>query len=231
VSRAPLSAGALALGLLAGCSATVAGHAVRTPPSAVERGLPSSSELGRIFHLPIESDSIPLVGGMDAFRDEKDASSPPECSGVAHAGYRTTYQGAPVRAAARGFWTTPHGSDDRVSVVTAVVELDSPSIAQSWVAKTAAQWRHCQGVTVTERMSALSFIEYVNGVSDSDGTLTAVLSLSTQDGMMTPALVQRAFMATSRYLVDAEVFGTIGHPDASVLDVDGVARLVAGKLA
>jgi hypothetical protein len=79
----------------------------------------------------MEGDAPLEVGGMDALRDDKNASSPRECAGVTHAGYRQTYQGAPLRAAARGFSTTPQSSDDRVNVVISIVGLEAPSDAQS----------------------------------------------------------------------------------------------------
>ena len=230
MGRALLSAAVLVLSLLAGCTATVAGQAVRTPPNAVERALPNSSELGRVLGLPMESESLPQVGGIEALRDDKDASSPVECAGVTHAGYLRAYRGAPLRAVARGFWTTPQGGDDRVNVVVSVVELDSPSSARSWYVRTAAQWGQCQGVTVTERTSAVSFIQKISRISDSDGTLAAVLSVSTDNGLMTPGLNRRVFTATSQYLIDAEVFGTLSHTDAANLDASAVAHLIVSKI-
>lgn len=228
--RALLFAAVLVASLLPGCSATVTGKAVRPPASAVERALGNSSELSRVLGLAVESDALPQVGGIAALRDDKEGSSPPACAGVAHAGWHGTYVGAPLRAVARGFWATPQGSDDRVNVVISVAELDSPSSAQAWYVRTAAQWGHCQGVTVTESTSAVSFIQYISRISDSDKALAAELTVSTDNGIMTPVLNRRAFIATSQYLIDAEVFGTTRDPDASHLDASAVAHLIAGKL-
>ena len=216
--------------MLAGCSATVAGHAVRGPRNTLERALPDAPELKRVLGLPVESDSPPEYGGIEALRDDKDSSSPVECAGVTHAGYRRTYLGAPLRALARGSWITPQSSDDRVDVVISVVELDSVGSAQSWYVKTATQWDKCQGATVTESTSAVSFIQNVYRVTDSDGTLSAELSVSTDNGLMAPVVNRRAFTATSQYLIDVEVFGTLRHPDASGLDAGAVAHLVADKI-
>jgi hypothetical protein len=231
VSRAVLPVAVVACSLLAGCSTTVAGQAVRTPPNGVERALPNSSELKRALGLPMESDSLTEVAGIGPLREDKDKMSPLDCAGVTHAGYGRTYQGAPLRASARGFWTTPQDSDDRVNVVISVVELDSPASAQSWYVKTAAQWAQCRGVTVTESTSAVSFIQNIRRITDSDGTLTAELSVSTDNGLMTPQLNRRAFTATSQYLIDAEIFGTPGRPDASDLDASVIAHLTAGKFS
>jgi hypothetical protein len=231
VSRAALSVAVVACSLLAGCCATVAGHAVRGPRNALERALPDAAELKRVLGLPMEGDSPPEYGGIEALRDDKDASSPVACAGVTHSGFTVTYQGAALRALTRGSWMTPQNSDDRVNVVISVVELDSPSSAQSWYVKTAAQWDRCQGVTVTESSSAVSFIQNIRRITDSDGTLLAELSVSTDNGLIAPQQNRRAFTATSQYLVDAEVFGTLRHRDASDLDASAVARLVAEKIA
>jgi hypothetical protein len=231
VSRAVLSVAVVACSLLAGCSTSVAGRAMRTPTNAVERALPNSSELTRVLGLPMESDSVTEVGGIGALRNDKEQSSPAECAGVTHAGFGRTYQGAPLRGIARGFWTTPQDSDDRVNVVISVVELSSPSSAQSWYAKTAAQWSRCEGVTVTESTSAVSFLQNIRRVSDSGGTLLAELSVATDNGLMAPGRNRRAFIATSQYLIDAEVFGTLSSSGASDLDASAIAHLVAGKIA
>ena len=231
MSRAAFSFAVAACCLLAGCSATVVGQAVRGPRNALERALPDASELKRVLGLPLERESPPEYGGIEALRDDKDASSPVACAGVTHAGYTVTYRGAALLALIRGSWMTPQDSDDRVNVVITVVEMDSPSSAQSWYVKTAAQWGQCQGVTVTESSSAVSFIENIRRITDFDGTLVAELSVLTDNGLIAPQLNRRAFTATSQYLVDAEVFGTVRHPDVSDLDASAVARLVAEKIA
>jgi hypothetical protein len=231
VSRAPVPAAVLVFGLLAGCYATVAGQAVRGPRNTLERALPDASELKRVLGLPIASDSPPEYGRRETLTDDKDSSSPTECAGVTHAGYRRTYQGAPLLALARGSWITPQDSDDRVDVAISVVELDSAGSAQNWYVTTAAQWAKCQGVTVTESTSAVSFLQNIHRVTDSDGTLTAELSVSTDNGLMAPVENRRAFTATSQYLIDAEVFGTLRHPDSSALDAGAVAHLVADRIS
>jgi hypothetical protein len=226
VSRALLFATAVVM--IAGCSTTIEDRAVRTQADAVERALPDPSELGRVLGLPIESDAAPQVGG-GALRAD-DASSPVECAGVTHAGYRRTYLNAPLRSLARGAWTTIHGSDERVDVVISVSELDSPGSARSWYAKTSAQWIRCRGVTVTEHTNAVSLVQNISRVRDSGETLTADLSVSTDNGIMAAGLNRRAFIATSQYLVDAEIFGTLSRPDVSTLDASAVANLVVRSL-
>ena len=215
--------------MIAGCSTTIVDRAVRAPAGAVERALPDPSELGRVLGLPIESDAAPQVGGIAALRTD-DASSPMECAGVTHAGYRRTYQNAPLRSVARGLWTTIHGSDERVDVVISISELESSGSARSWYAQTSAAWLRCRGVTVTEHTNAVSLIQNISRVSDSGEKLTADLSVSTDNGIMVAGLNRRAFIATSQYLVDAEVFGTLSRPDVSTLDASAVAELVVRRL-
>jgi hypothetical protein len=230
VIRSSCCSAVLGIGLLAGCSALVAGHPVRTPVNAAERALPSSFELRRILDLPIETDSLPQVGAMDALRDDENAISPAQCAGVTHAGYRLTYYGAAVRSVARGFWATSPGNDDRVNVVVSVVELDSPRGARSWYTKTAARWAQCQGVTVTEHTNAVSFLQHIGRISDVDQTLTTELLVTTDNGIMMPGLNRRAFTASSRYLVDTEVFGTPAGSGNSRFDAGEIAHQTAAKL-
>lgn len=225
-----LPAAALLAVVLAGCSATVEGDAVRTAPSAVERALPTPVELGQALNAPMRIGSSLQVGGADVLRDDKDTVSPLDCSGVPHAGHRQTYQGAGVREAARGSWSTPDGTDVQTGVVVSVVELDSPVSARSWYAKTAAQWQKCQGVTVTQRAPAFTFIENIDHINDSEGMLTAELTLSTSGGWVTPMSGQRALTATAQYLIDVEAMDTPSRPDTGVAEAVAVARLVASKI-
>jgi hypothetical protein len=231
MSRTLLSTALLIPCLIAGCSGTVSGHAVRTPLSTAERPLPDSAELARVVGLPLERDSAPEAGGIETLKNDKGSQSPMECAGVTHAGYLSTYQGAPLRAAARGTWITPQGVDDRVNVVISVVELDSADNAQTWYRRAAAQWGQCRDITVTDHTGAVSFIQSIRQVQDSDGELTAVLSVWTDNGIMTPGVNRRAFIVTSQYFVDAEVFGILSRPDASSLDASAVARLVVNKIS
>ncbi|MBF9327946.1 MULTISPECIES: sensor domain-containing protein [Mycobacteroides] len=216
--------------VLAGCSATVEGDAVRTAPSAVERALSTPVELSQVLNAPMQVNSSLQVGGAGVLRDDKDTVSPLDCAGVPHAGHRQTYQGADVRQAARGSWKTPDGTDPQTLVTVSVVELDSPGSARSWYAKTAAQWQKCQGVTVTQRAPSFTFIEDIERTADSEGTLTAELSVSTSDGLVTPIPVQRALTTTAQYLIDVETTDTSSRPDTHVAEAVAVARLVASKI-
>lgn len=225
-----LPAAVLLVVVLAGCSTTVQGDAVRTAPNAVERALPTPVELGQVLNAPMQVDSSLQVGGADVLRDDKDTVSPLDCAGVPHAGHRQTYQGSGVHEAARGSWSTPDGTDVRTGVVVSVIELDSPGSARSWYAKTAAQWQKCQGVTVTQRADTFRFIESIDHINDSEGMLTAELTASTSGGWVTPMSGQRALTATAQYLIDVEAMDTPSRPDTGVAEAVAVARLVASKI-
>lgn len=225
-----LPAAALLVVVLAGCSTTVQGDAVRTAPNAVERALPTPVELSQVLNVPTQVNSSPQVGGADVLRDDKDTVSPLDCSGIPHAGHRQTYQGAGVRQAARESWKTPDGTDVQTLVAVSVIELDSPGSARSWYAKTAAQWQKCQGVTMVERAPAFTFIENIDHINDSEGTLTAELSVSTSGGWVTPTTGQRALTTTAQYLIDVESMDTPSRPDTGIAEAVAVARLVASKI-
>jgi hypothetical protein len=76
----------------------------------------------------------------------------------------------------------------------------------------------------------VSFLQNISRVRDSGQKLTADLSVSTDNGIMAAGLNRRAFIATSQYLVDAEIFGTLSRPDVSTLDASAVAELVVRSL-
>ncbi len=228
MSRALLSSAMLIAGLLAGCTSTLAGQPYR-PANVVERALPTAAELGKALGFRVETSTEPLLGGLDVLRDDKDALAPRDCAGITHAGYRQSYQDAPVRDTARRLWESRR---EQVSAAVSVVELDSVNSAQSWYTKSVAQWHKCRGITVTERASStLSFIQTISRVTDSDGTLTAQIAVTTNDTMISPGVNWRALTTTSRYLVDVEVFRIGNYSRSPDPDPAALAHLVVGKIA
>lgn len=217
--------------LLAGCTSTLAGQPYR-PANVVERALPTAAELGEALGFQVETSTDPELGGLDVLRDDKDAQSPRDCAGLTHAGYRQSYQGAPVRDTGRRLWESTRASDEHVSAAVSVVELDSVNSAQSWYTKSVGQWHKCHGVTVTERASSkLSFIQKIGQVTDSDGTLSAQIAVTTSDTMISPGVNWRALTTTSRYLVDVEVFRLGNYSRSSDPDPSALAHLVVVKIA
>jgi PknH-like protein len=212
--------------VLAGCSATVQGHALRPGPSSAEQALPSPAALGRVLNFPMQIDSPPQVGGTEVLRDDRRSTDPAECTAVTHAGDRQTYSDAPVRLVARGSWKTPQSSDDQVSVGITILELDSSANAQSWYEEVAGRWRHCQDTTVTQRVETMSFIQDVGHVSDSDGMLTVDMHVSSTDGIMSPSTNRRALTSSARFLIDVELLESAGSTDDP--NPGGGATAVAG---
>jgi hypothetical protein len=230
VNRALLSSAMVIASLLAGCTSTLAGQPYR-PANVVERALPTAAELGEALGFRVETSTGPQLGGLDVLRDDKDALSPRDCAGITHAGYRQSYQDAPVRDTARRLWESTRAGDEQVSAAVSVVELDSVKSAQSWYTESVVQWRKCREITVTERAtSTLSFIQTISQVTDSDGTLTARIAVTTSDGMISPGVNWRALTTTSRYLVDVEVF-RIGNSRSPDPDTSALVHLVVGKIA
>jgi hypothetical protein len=217
--------------LLAGCTDTLAGQPYR-PANVVERALPTAAEVGKALRFRVETSTEPQLGGLDVLRDDKDALSPRDCAGITHAGYRQSYQGAPVRDTGRRLWVSTRVSDEHVSAAVSIVELDSVSSARSWYTKNVALWHKCRGITVTERAtSKLSFIQKINQVTDSDGTLRAQIAVTTSDTMISPGVNWRALTTTSRYLVDVEVFRIGSNSRSADPDPGALAHLVVGKIA
>jgi hypothetical protein len=223
----------LAFGLLAGCSttSTTAGRPVKAPPPAVERALPDTSQLSHALGgLPVENHADISVGGSGVLRADDNSSSPPQCAGITHAGYLPSFQGAPVRAVSRSPWKAPPGRDDSIIIVISVVELDTARDAQAWYSKTAARWAACANTEVDERYSNTVFIQKVSTVNDSDHTLTAELTVTTEDGLVTPQTNRRALALTSRFLVDVEGLVTKNSSGAAKFDATNIAQLVVKRL-
>jgi hypothetical protein len=217
--------------LLAGCTSTLAGQPYR-PANVVERALPTAAELGKALGFRVETSTAPQLGGLDVLRDDKDALSPRDCAGITHAGYRQSYQGAPVRDTGRRLWMSTRTSDEHASAAVSIVELDSANSAQSWYTKSIAQWHKCHGITVAERTnSKFSFIQKIGQVTDSGGTLTAQIAVTTSDTMISPGVNWRALTTTSRYLVDVEVFRIGNYSRSADPDPSALAHLVVDKIA
>jgi hypothetical protein len=178
----------------------------------------------------MQADTPPLAGSTEILRDDLGTSTPPECVAVTHAGDRKTYLDAPLRSAAKGSWKTPTDTDGGTNAVVYVLELDSPDSAQSWYTKLAARWQPCNGTTVTQRMESLSFTQNISQVTNSGGTLTADLLVTTGDGIITPMRNRRALTSSGQYLIDVEIVDSLsgGTDSATTNTVAAVAKLVAG---
>lgn len=175
-------------------------------------------------------DSIAQVGGLEALRPDNDAATPADCAVWTHAGNQRSYRGAPLRIAARESWKTPPSVENGVTVTVVVVEMDSAASNLTRYTTTATRWGRCRGVTVNERLSALTFIEQIRSVGDADGMLTAELAVSTADDVMTPSLSRRALTTTAQYVVDVEVFGMLDTPEYDHFDAAAVAHATVDKI-
>lgn len=198
--------------------------------TSTSKNLPETSSGGVLTAMTVDVDGPTQVGGLTALRDDGGAMTPRDCAGVTHAGYRQTYEDAPVRQVVRRMWSTPPGAVDGLSVTVAVAELGSASSAQSWYRTTADRWRHCQGVTVNDRVGSLTFIQNIDQVLDSGGMLTAQVEVTTSDGTMSPSASWRALNAASQFLVDVEIFRIGARPDPSNADAPAIAHLLSGRL-
>ncbi len=212
----------LSVALLAGCSESVEGRALRTARTGTEQALPTSSELSQALGMPMQQDAAVRVGGGDILKSSANAL-PQMCVGVAHSGDRQTYKDAHLSAAAQGSWITS-GDGDQTRVLITVVEFSSPADAHVWYSNATSDWQRCQGVTVTARTESFTFADSDNRVEESDGLLSAELLLSTKEGLLTPTPHSRAVTAALRYGVDVEVLGRVEGGDFSAKSGGGVVH-------
>ena len=224
------TAGAVATHAISTTSMT-AGRPVKASPPTVERALPDASQLSHALGgLPVENHATVNVGGIDVLRADDNASKPLQCAGITHAGYLPSFQGAPVRTVSRSSWEAPPGRDDSIIIVISVVELDTARDVSAWYTKTAVRWAACAHTEVTERYSNTAFIQRVSTVNDSGKTLTAELTVTTEDGLVTPQTNQRAVTLTSRFIVDVEGLATKGSSGAAKFDATKIAHLAVDRL-
>ena len=145
------------MSVLAACTDTVGGTALprQSKTLPVEQILPSAAEVAAAVGNPMDPSGSPMLGGLDVLpngiRDDS-AASPIGCLGAVMPFMRVVYEQGDIRAAAwQGF--SRFGTGATVSSVDAgVVGFGSNAEAQRMFDVFAAQWRGCQGTTVTTHL-------------------------------------------------------------------------------
>ena len=143
--------------VLAGCTTTVGGGAVRDGRSSAARDLaailPSSAEVSDIAGNPLsDNGSRPTAGGIDALPNgirDSSAASPIDCLGPVSPFMRIVYEKGEVRAAAWQSFSNYGGHQTVSSVDAGVVEFGSAAQAQAMFGDFVSRWKSCEGTTVT----------------------------------------------------------------------------------
>jgi PknH-like extracellular domain len=207
--------------VLAGCTTTVGGSAVRETGTA-SRGnlaqiLPTTDEISTAVGNPLADNGSPAVGGIEVLPNgirDSTMARPIDCLGPVAPFMRVVYEQADVRGAAWQQFSN-YGAHEVVSSAdTAVIEFSSDAEAQRVFTSFVAQWKACEGTTVTTYTHNADNTELYGTVTD---TLVAGPVLSTtiingdnQQNAQFPT--ERALGITADCIVDVDVAVTDGTP-------------------
>ena len=110
-----------------------------TPEIAAQLGTPTAAFAGHL-----------IEGGADLLLRSVAAgeATPPDCLGAAYRLQQAAYDGSPVRSVATNSWAGGTFDGPPVSAFFGVVQMGSPSAAQTYFAATSQRWRRCNGATV-----------------------------------------------------------------------------------
>ena len=202
--------------VLAACTTTVSGNALarHTASPAVEQILPSAAEVAAAVGNPMDANGVPTRGGIDVLpngiRDDS-VVAPIECLGAIMPFMRVVYEKGDVRAAA---WQqfSRFGTGATVSSVDAgVIGFGSNREAQRMFDTFVAQWRGCQGATVTTHLPVGDLYATVTDVR-TDGSVLSATILTGETGDPARFPTEHAVGVAGRYIVDVDAAVTVGAP-------------------
>ena len=207
---------AVSVSVLAACTATVGGTAVRGRAFAVpvEQILPTVAEVSDAVGNTLDPDGFPARGGIDVLpngiRDDS-AASPIGCLGAVTPFMRVVYEKGDVRTAAwQGF--SRFGAGQTVSSADAgVVGFASDAEAQRMFTAFAARWRACEGATVTTHTRDADLYATVTEVRVQGPILSAtILTGDSRDASRFPT--EHALGVAEGRIVDVDVAVTGSSP-------------------
>jgi hypothetical protein len=220
---------ALSVAVLAACTTTVGGSAVRGAALAVpvEQILPTVAEVSAAVGNTLDPGGFPASGGIDllpnGIRDDS-VASPIDCLGPVMPFMRVVYEKDDVRTAA---WQefSRFGAGEAVSSADAgVVGFGSDAEAQRVFVAFTATWRACEGTTVTTHTRDADLYATITEVRVQGPILSAtILTGDSRDASRFPT--ERALGVAQGRIVDVDVAVTGSSP------ADRVAAGRAVKLA
>lgn len=207
---------AVGMSVLAACADTVGGTALprQSKTLPVEQILPSAAEVAAAVGNPMDPSGSPMLGGLDVLpngiRDDS-AASPIGCLGAVMPFMRVVYEQGDIRAAA---WQdfSRFGTGATVSSVDAgVVGFGSNAEAQRMFDVFAAQWRGCQGTTVTTHLPIGELHATVTDVR-TDGHILSATIRNGDAGDADSFSTEHAVGVAGSYIVDVDAAVTAGAP-------------------
>ncbi|MCX2931011.1 sensor domain-containing protein [Mycobacterium sp. CVI_P3] len=211
----------LGIAVLAGCSDTVGGTAVRPMPSGAPRDLaailPSGAEVSQAAGNPLADSGAAVIGGIDVLPDgirDDTGATPIECLGPVSPFMRVVYEGGDVRGAGWQEFSNYGGGQTVSSVDAGVVEFDSDAEAQRMFGAFVTRWKACEGTTVTTALhnsAGLELYQKITDVTVDGAVLSATVVNSDNQGDATFP-TERAVGLADDCVVDVDVAVTAGTP-------------------
>jgi hypothetical protein len=235
-SKSARPAGATALLLLlvlTGCAVDgVARPAPNIKPrplagDTVKQVLLSGDELSKALgqKMKAESGSSDRFGGRNLLFEMH--ASPQECNGVVFELQKSAYGSATIRNIGRATWSDTGSAPGKViSVSEAVVALPQTHDADALFADFSAQWKRCDGQTVTDYVAGGQRLSTaaISDVRAADSVLSATVSSHS-----TTTLIRgRALGVQANCLVEVEVTFFGNQADSSATDI---AHRMTGKIS
>ncbi len=236
-SRGPRAVGAaLLVAGAAGCGTAVDGgpgpaEPVPRPTLDISMGLPTAAQVAQAVGNPLDPAGPGRVGGIEllpnGIRDSDDVS-PLDCLGAAtplmrvvyESGYTNAHENGNAGAAVTGVALQDfarYGAGLTVSGAhTGVVRLSSEAEAARLFEAFAAQWRACEGTTVSVHVAPGSSVDWeVTDVREDDGILSATI-LTADSGGQPPLPTEHALGIVADCIVEADVAVTAALPELRV---------------
>jgi hypothetical protein len=206
--------------VLAGCTTTVGGGAVRDARSSAARNLaailPSSAEVSDIAGNPLsDNSSRPTAGGIDALPNgirDNDSANPIDCLGPVSPFMRIVYENGEVRAAAWQQFSHYGGHQTVSSVDAGVVEFASEAEAQRMFGQFVSRWKACEGTTVTTYLHTADNAELYEKITDVrvDGAVLSATVINSDNQQDAQFPTERALGVASDCIVDVDAAVTDG---------------------
>jgi PknH-like extracellular domain len=200
--------------LAAGCSVAVDGAPQPAPNLAprplsgqtIKQVLLDAATLARILQQPLTADATlpPWFGGPDVLRHPFESASPADCVGVGILTERSAYQTANVKDVAGESWKADASPARVISVMEGVIALSTAAEAGVLFAKFAAQWKRCDGATLTLPAGSITFSNRIADVRVADSVAAATVLIHA-DSYGDPMPDARAVGVRGNCLVEVEV--------------------------
>lgn len=155
----------------------------------------------------------PVFGGSDSLGDSDVSARPADCVGVGYLTQRNVYRSVEVKSVARVSWRHDGSSVKVDDVDEGVVALPSAAAADDLFARFSAQWKECDGTTLTVPASAFGQ-RSITDVRVADSVVAATVSLRRGTHSILASVPQaRAVGVRGNCVVEVAVtFFGITHP-------------------